>query len=91
LCCGTKLQFIDSGVLTQARPEGAMSTDGQVLGTYVHGLFDHAEACNALLDWAGLQNSHAIDVAALREASLDRIATESAPLLHALVRLHENI
>lgn len=71
------------------RPEGAMSVDGQVLGTYVHGLFDHTEACSALLDWAGLKNSHAIDVAALREASLDRIATESAPLLHALVRLHD--
>ena len=73
------------------RPEGAISADGQVLGTYVHGLFDHADACSALLAWAGLQNAHAIDVAALREASLDRIATESVPLLDALMRLHDTL
>ncbi|MBW8902230.1 MAG: cobyric acid synthase, partial [Massilia sp.] len=38
------------------RPEGACSDDGQVLGTYLHGLFDHADACAALLRWAGLHS-----------------------------------
>jgi adenosylcobyric acid synthase len=67
------------------RPEGACSDDGQVLGTYLHGLFDHAEACAALLRWAGLHSAHVVDTAALREASLDRIADAAAPLLDRLI------
>jgi adenosylcobyric acid synthase len=67
------------------RPEGACSDDDQVLGTYLHGLFDHAEACAALLRWAGLHSAHVVDTAALREASLDRIADAAAPLLDRLL------
>jgi adenosylcobyric acid synthase len=66
------------------QPEGAISEDNQVLGTYVHGIFDHAEACNALLRWAGLDAHSAVDLAELREASLDRIADAALPLLDAL-------
>lgn len=35
------------------RAEGAISMDNQVAGTAVSGLFNHAEACAALLKWAG--------------------------------------
>lgn len=56
------------------RGEGARSSDGQVLGTYLHGVFDHPSACAALLRWAGLRSERAVDTAALREASLGRIA-----------------
>lgn len=35
------------------RAEGAISMDNQVAGTTVSGLFNHAEACAALLKWAG--------------------------------------
>ncbi|WP_109481017.1 cobyric acid synthase [Paraburkholderia sp. C35] len=56
------------------RPDGARSTDGQILATYVHGLFDTPAACAALLAWAGLDDAEAIDYPALREASLDRLA-----------------
>lgn len=69
------------------RPEGACSADGQVLGTYLHGLFDTPAACKALLQWAGLGSDHTVDTAALREASLDRIADASQPLLDALTKL----
>ncbi|SDF85442.1 adenosylcobyric acid synthase (glutamine-hydrolysing) [Massilia sp. PDC64] len=69
------------------RPEGACSDDGQVLGTYLHGLFDHADACAALLRWAGLHSAHVVDTSALREASLDRIADAAAPLLDRLMAL----
>jgi adenosylcobyric acid synthase len=69
------------------RPEGACSPDGQILGTYLHGLFDAPQACAALLKWAGLQSEHRVDTSALREASLDRIAAASRPLLDALVAL----
>ncbi|MBV8157405.1 MAG: cobyric acid synthase, partial [Dyella sp.] len=42
-----------SSMLDGHRADGALSTDGQVLGSYVHGLFDHPEALAALLAWSG--------------------------------------
>jgi adenosylcobyric acid synthase len=50
------------------------SADGRVLGTYVHGIFDAPEACAALLQWAGLKGAQGVDLAALREQSLERLA-----------------
>ncbi len=69
------------------RPEGAISQDNQVLGTYLHGLFDTPQACNALLRWAGLHSDTSVDTAALREASLERLADATEPLLDALIKL----
>lgn len=66
-----------------AQPEGALSEDGQIAGTYLHGLFDHAEATQAWLDWAGYnqlkqaqEEIARYDYTALREASLERLADE---------------
>ncbi|MDD3530914.1 MAG: cobyric acid synthase [Gallionellaceae bacterium] len=57
------------------RPDGAVAADGQVAGTYVHGLFDRPEAAAAVLAWAGLAEAVAApDMAALREAAIDRLA-----------------
>jgi adenosylcobyric acid synthase len=56
------------------RPDGAISADGQIFATYVHGLFDTPAACTALLAWAGLREAAPLDYAALREASLERLA-----------------
>lgn len=64
------------------RPDGARSADGQILATYVHGLFDHPQACAALLAWAGLEQVAVLDLAAQREAALDRLATACAEALH---------
>ncbi|MES2742771.1 MAG: cobyric acid synthase [Pseudomonadota bacterium] len=69
------------------RPEGACSADEQVLGTYLHGLFDTPAACAALLRWAGLRSDAVVDVAALREASLERLADATRPLFDALSAL----
>ncbi|WP_295990084.1 cobyric acid synthase [Rugamonas sp.] len=69
------------------RPEGARSADDQILGTYLHGLFDTPQASDALLRWAGLHSEHTVDTAQLREASLDRIADAARPLLDALTAL----
>lgn len=66
------------------RPEGAL--EEQVLGTYLHGLFDNPAAGRALLEWAGLRSEHTVDTAALREASIDRLADACQPLLDALLR-----
>jgi len=68
----------------EGRSEGAVSKDGQILGTYLHGLFDHPEACAALLRWAGLHSDHVVDTSQLREASLDRIAASAEGLLDKL-------
>lgn len=60
--------------LADGRDEGARAGDGQILGTYLHGLFDHPEAQAALLSWAGLEGAEGVDLAARREADLDRLA-----------------
>jgi adenosylcobyric acid synthase len=73
--------------IVDGRAEGACSADGQILGTYLHGLFDSPQACAALLRWAGLDSAHLVDTAALREASLDRLALATRPLLDALIAL----
>ena len=67
------------------RNEGACSEDGQVLGTYLHGVFDHPEAGAALLAWAGLRTDRVVDTGALREASIERIAAATAPVLDRLL------
>lgn len=58
------------------RPEGALSEDGQILATYVHGVFDSPAACAALLAWAGMARPAKVDLDALRESSIDRLADE---------------
>ena len=56
------------------RADGALSADGQILGTYLHGLFESPEALAALLAWAGLERPEPIDYASLREREIDRLA-----------------
>lgn len=55
-------------------PDGALSADGQIAGTYLHGLFDTAAGCDAVLAWAGLADAGAIDQNTRREASLNALA-----------------
>jgi adenosylcobyric acid synthase len=54
--------------------DGALSEDGQILGSYLHGLFESTAACNALLRWAGLGNPQTPDYHAVRETHIDRLA-----------------
>ena len=56
--------------------DGARSEDGQIFGTYVHGLFDHPQALENLLGWAGLQKVEPMDYRARQEADLNRLADE---------------
>lgn len=78
--------MIDEGGTPQE--EGTRSPDDQILGTYLHGLFDHPEACQALLAWGGLQSEAVVDLNALREQSIDRVADACIPLLDALQRMN---
>jgi adenosylcobyric acid synthase len=56
------------------KPDGVISEDNQIIGTYVHGLFEHASSCTALLNWAGLTDTIQIDYQAIREKDLNRLA-----------------
>ena len=69
-------------LVLESGPDGAISPDDQVMGTYVHGIFDSAGACDALLEWAGLDDvsssysttSTRLTLNARREQSLERLA-----------------
>ncbi|KZC15885.1 cobyric acid synthase, partial [Rhodanobacter sp. FW104-R8] len=63
-----------SSELDDGRHDGAISIDNQVLGSYLHGLFDAPPALAALLRWAGLHDAAPLDMDALREASIERLA-----------------
>ena len=60
--------------LDDGRHDGAQSTDGQILGTYLHGVFETPAACSALLRWAGVQAVQEVDYHALRERDIERLA-----------------
>ena len=55
-------------------PEGALSLDNCVAGTYLHGLFDQSEGLQDILAWAGLDNPAAFDRNLIRDRDLDRLA-----------------
>ncbi len=61
-------------LLADGRREGAISADGQIFATYCHGVFEHPAAFAALLDWAGAKHFTPVDLAARREADIDRLA-----------------
>ncbi|MFI4886187.1 MAG: cobyric acid synthase [Steroidobacterales bacterium] len=61
-------------ILDDGAPDGAISADGQIIATYLHGLFEESTACTALLQWAGLSQPLVIDHGARREQALDRLA-----------------
>ncbi|GGM22808.1 cobyric acid synthase [Pseudomonas asuensis] len=61
-------------MLEGGRCDGALSEDGLIMGTYLHGLFESPEACTTLLRWAGLSEPERVDYHALRERDLERLA-----------------
>jgi adenosylcobyric acid synthase len=56
--------------------DGVISADNQVMGTYLHGLFDKESALQSLLKWAGLNNVKQFSYEDLREQELNRLADE---------------
>ena len=61
-------------LMADGRHDGAVAADGQVFGTYMHGVFDGPEACAALLQWAGLDGATTVDIDQRREQDLERLA-----------------
>lgn len=56
------------------RSDGASDADGQIAGTYVHGLFDQPDTLAGLLEWAGLTQPDNFDYTQYRLAEIDRLA-----------------
>jgi len=54
--------------------DGAVSADQQIMGTYFHGLFDEKETCDAILEWAGLEQPNSPDYFAFKENQINRLA-----------------
>ncbi|MDP3777321.1 cobyric acid synthase [Methylotenera sp.] len=70
----TGLALKSPALYLENRPEGAISQDNQIAGTYLHGLFDHEESCAAWLAWAGLQVQQHFDYEQLKNDELNRLA-----------------
>ncbi len=75
--------------LHDGRLDGVSSDDGQLLGSYLHGLFDAAPARDALLRWAGLAVRETPDYRQLREEGINRLADAIAE--HLDLRLLERL
>ncbi len=60
--------------LENGEQEGFLSNDNNIIGTYLHGVFDHPEALSALLNWAGVKQAEAFDYQQLRENEINRLA-----------------
>lgn len=67
--------------------DGAQSADGQVAGTYLHGLFDAPAALQAVLAWAGARVDRPQDYQGQQLAALDRLADCLADHLD-MARIH---
>ncbi len=68
-------------LLVDGSPDGTISDDDLILATYVHGLFDRAEARRALMAWAGCALQSGPDLDERREASLERLADHAEKAL----------
>ncbi len=58
----------------QGLPDGAVSEDGKIMGTYVHGLFDSPEATDRLLGMNETGAHACPDIRELREMAINRLA-----------------
>lgn len=54
--------------------EGAISADGNIAGTYLHGLFESAAVVEQVLQWTGLNTVAEFDYHKRRDQDLDRLA-----------------
>lgn len=60
--------------LDDGREEGYLSEDQQIIGTYLHGLFDHPDSLEALLQWAGMTETQPFNYQTLKEQEIERLA-----------------
>ncbi|ENX3946100.1 cobyric acid synthase [Photobacterium damselae] len=65
---------VDAPIQLESGLDGQLGVDNQVFGTYLHGIFERQEACDAILSWAGLEATQTPDFDQLREQGIDRVA-----------------
>ena len=65
----TSLITLDNG-----STDGLVSPCGQILGTYLHGVFDEFETASLICRWAGAEELQAYDHVATKELAINRIA-----------------
>jgi len=72
----TTLSQIDTALirLNNGQTDGLLSKDGQIMGSYLHGIFEQSQACKHLLQWAGLTKVKAEDHHNNRESAIDLMA-----------------
>ncbi len=54
--------------------EGAVSLDGQIAGSYLHGIFDQSDAIQVLMSWAGTEVSAVESYDSQQNRAIDRVA-----------------
>ncbi|UKA31268.1 cobyric acid synthase [Photobacterium damselae] len=65
---------VDAPIQLESGLDGQLGLDNQVFGTYLHGIFERQEACDAILSWAGLEATQTPDFDQIREQGIDRAA-----------------
>ncbi|SPY30260.1 Cobyric acid synthase [Photobacterium damselae] len=65
---------VDAPIQLESGLDGQLGLDNQVFGTYLHGIFERQEACDAILSWAGLEATQTPDFDQIREQGIDRVA-----------------
>lgn len=75
--CGISQGIINSNALFKLESgelEGCVSDDSKIIGSYLHGLFDQGESCDAILDWMGMADAKSQSFNEIRDQQLDRLA-----------------
>jgi len=63
----------NSVMMLEGKKDGAYSNDNKVMGTYLHGLFDSAKACDVLLNWASYKKQNSVNLEEKRETGINVI------------------
>lgn len=61
-------------VLSDGVKDGALSDCNQILGTYLHGIFDNSDSMSLICEWAGASDVAEVNHEQLKEEGIDRIA-----------------
>jgi len=64
----------DAPIKLDSGPDGYVSDDGLVFGSYLHGIFESEPACAAILRWAGLAEAKGCNFEQMREDGINRVA-----------------
>lgn len=70
---GTALQ--KPAILSDSGNDGAVSADGQIFGTYWHGLFEENESLDTLLNWVSTEPRQEFNYHDYRQQQIERLAS----------------